>query len=262
MGAEREGDTRTRRGRKRATAYAACGVVLLTGCASMPDNGDLRGVESTPRQETQVRVFAMPPREDAPPSEIVQGFLEALTSDDPTFSTARQYLTPQAARTWQPEQSTTVLADGPEAEADRSGGRVEGGDFSFTLTGTRVATVDGQQSYSPADGNYGQIVHLVRDKKSEQWRIDALPQGVVMGTSDFERNYMSVNKYYFASTTTTVGSTRTSPPPSPTPSTCANASTPPPRSSAPCSAGPPAGCAPSCAPASPPAPSWRRASPR
>ncbi|MER5430723.1 LpqB family beta-propeller domain-containing protein [Streptomyces sp. NPDC002588] len=200
MGADRErGDRRTP---ARAVAYAACGVVLLAGCASMPDSGDLRGVDSTPGQDTQVRVFAMPPRDDAPPSEIVQGFLEALTSDDPSYSTARQYLTVNAARTWEPEKSTTVLADGPGSEAVPAGGREEGEDYAFTLTGTKVATVDDQQSYTPASGDYSQPVHLTRDKKTEQWRIDVLPQGVVMGKSDFQRNYMSVNKYYFASNTT------------------------------------------------------------
>ncbi|MFI7504082.1 LpqB family beta-propeller domain-containing protein [Streptomyces sp. NPDC049687] len=199
MGADREGGNRRTPGR--AVAYAVCGVVLLAGCASMPDSGDLQGVESTPRQDTQVRVFAMPPRDDAPPSEIVQGFLEALTSDDPSYSTARQYLTSEASRSWEPEQSTTVLADGPGAEAGRPGGRDEGDDYSFTLTGTKVATVDDQQSYAPASGGYAKTVHLTHDKKTEQWRIDALPQGVVMGKSDFQRNYMSVNKYYFASDT-------------------------------------------------------------
>jgi hypothetical protein len=187
-------------------AYAAIGVVLLAGCASMPDSGDLRGVESTPRQDTQVRVFAMPPRDDAQPAEIVQGFLEALTSDDPRYSTAQQYLTTRAAQRWEPERSTTVLADGPETEAGRSGGREDGDDFTFILTGTKVATIDAQQSYAPASGNYSQSVHLTRDKKTGQWRIDALPQGVVMGRSDFQRNYMSVNKYYFASNTTSAGS--------------------------------------------------------
>jgi hypothetical protein len=34
----------------------------------MPDSGDLSGVESTPRQDTQVRVFALPPRENAGPA--------------------------------------------------------------------------------------------------------------------------------------------------------------------------------------------------
>ncbi|MBD0423258.1 GerMN domain-containing protein [Streptomyces sp. TRM S81-3] len=197
MGADREGGRRP--GPARAVAYAACGVVLLAGCASMPDSGDLRGVESTPRQDPQVRVFAMPPREDAPPSEIVQGFLEALTSDDPHYETARKYLTGEAARTWRPELSTTVLAGGPGTESDHAGSRGEANDYSVTLTGTKVATVDAQQSYAPAEGSYRKPVHLTRDGKSRQWRIDELPQGVVMGKSDFQRNYVSVNKYYFAS---------------------------------------------------------------
>jgi hypothetical protein len=167
----------------------------------MPDSGDLRGVESTPRQDTQVRVFAMPPAEDASPSEIVQGFLEALTSDDPHYATARKYLTAKAGQTWRPELSTTVLADGPDARADSSRSREDTGELSFTLTGTRVAMVDAQQAYAPAGGPYSRTVHLTRDTKRGQWRIDALPQGVVMGKTDFQRNYMSVNKYYFASNT-------------------------------------------------------------
>lgn len=182
----------------RAVAYVASGAVLLAGCASMPDSGDLRGVESTPRQDTQVRVFAMPPSEDATPTQIVQGFLEALTSDDPDYKTARQYLTREAAKTWKPELSTTVLSDGPGAQAD-SPDQQDTGSLSYTLTGTKVATVDAQQSYAPASGAYDELVHLTKDAKSEQWRIDAVPQGVVMGKSDFQRNYMSVNKYYFAS---------------------------------------------------------------
>ena len=197
MGADRQGGT----GRRpmRVAAYGVCGVVLLAGCASMPDNGDLRGVDSTPRQDTQVRVFAMPPQDNAQPSDIVSGFLEALTSDDPNYSTARQYLTETASQTWKPGLSSTVLADGPGIDPDRLGGREETDNLTFTLTGARVARVDEQQAYSPASGSYDAPVHLTRDKKTKQWRIDTLPQGVVMGKSDFQRNYMSVNKYYFAS---------------------------------------------------------------
>ncbi|MCT9084326.1 LpqB family beta-propeller domain-containing protein [Streptomyces fulvoviolaceus] len=201
MGADREGGARRTPGH--AVAYAVCGVVLLAGCASMPDSGDLRGVDSTPRQDTQVRVFAMPPQEDAEPTDIVQGFLEALTSDDPNYETAKKYLTPRTAQTWQPELSTTVLDDGPGARFEPSVDREETGDASFVLTGTKVAVVDAQQSYSPASGDYSESVHLTQDQKTKQWRIDVLPSGVVMGKSDFQRNYMSVNKYYFASNTTT-----------------------------------------------------------
>lgn len=192
-----------RYGYARVLAYVACGTVLVTGCASMPDSGDLRGVDSTPRQDTQVRVFAMPPQEDAQPSDILSGFLEALTSDDPQYSTARQYLTAAASKAWRPGQSVTVLADGPGTVADGNrDARDATDDLSFRLAGTKVATVDTQDSYAPAAGSYEAPVHLVRDAKTKQWRIDELPQGVVMGKSDFQRIYMSVDKYFFASNTT------------------------------------------------------------
>ncbi len=185
--------------------YAACGAVLLAGCASMPDSGDLRGVESTPRQDSQVRVYAVPPSDDATPTQIVQGFLEALTSDDADYKTARQYLTPEASKYWRPEQSTTVLSDGPGARADREP-REDSTALTYTLTGTKFATVDAQQAYAPSSGHYSELVRLVKDDKSGQWRIDAVPQGVVMGKSDFQRNYTSFNKYYFASNVDVNGS--------------------------------------------------------
>ncbi|MFJ5267950.1 LpqB family beta-propeller domain-containing protein [Streptomyces sp. NPDC088358] len=198
MGADREGSGRLRP--VRVGVYLGCGALLLTGCASMPDSGDLRGVESTPRQDSQVRVFALPPREDARPAEIVQGFLEALTSDDAQYKTALKYLTPAARKTWDPFSSTTVLTDGPDANRQQQvNADGSDGSYSYVLAGTKVATVNDQHAYTPDSASYHATVHLTRQKDTKQWRIDGLPQGVVMGNSDFQRNYVSVNKYYFAS---------------------------------------------------------------
>ncbi|MEU6240498.1 LpqB family beta-propeller domain-containing protein [Streptomyces sp. NPDC047024] len=200
MVADREGGARRRPGR--AVAYAVCGAVLLSGCASMPDSGDLRNVESTPRQDTGVRVFAVPPAQDASSSEIMQGFLEALTSDDPQYDTARKYLTPAAARVWRPERAT-VLADGPSimTDAPEESGREQDTRRTYVLEGSKVASVDAQHAYQPAGGAYRTQVRLSKDAKSGQWRIDAPPAGVVMGKSDFQRNYTSVDKFYFATHT-------------------------------------------------------------
>ncbi|MEV0226679.1 LpqB family beta-propeller domain-containing protein [Streptomyces sp. NPDC050704] len=200
MGADR--DRGGHRRPVRVVAYAGCGAVLLAGCASMPDSGDLRGVEASQRPDVQVRVFAMPPRENAQPEEIVQGFLEALTSDDPQFETARKYLTREASKNWRPYRSTTVLADGPVPMAERNVSREATGDYEYALTGAKVAKVDSQFAYEPTKGTYNGKVHLTEQKAADgtkQWRIDALPQGLVMGLSDFQRNYKSVNKYFFAS---------------------------------------------------------------
>ncbi|MFJ9039109.1 LpqB family beta-propeller domain-containing protein [Streptomyces sp. NPDC102406] len=165
----------------------------------MPDSGGLESVEASQRPDSQVRVFALPPRDGATPTSVVDGFLEALTSDDPSYAMARKYLTPQAAKGWKPGRKTVVLADAPSA---RPVGRQNDGDEGqlFELSGQQVATVDQQQAYQPESGQYDANLHLslVKTAKGNQWRIDSLPTGVVLGESDFQRIYQSVNKYYYA----------------------------------------------------------------
>ncbi len=199
VGADRGGNGVRGRRSVSVAVYAACGGLLLAGCASMPDSGDLRGVESTPRPDSQVRVYAMPPHPGASAAEIVQGFLEALTSDDAKYETAGKYLTDAARKTWDPYHSTTVLSDAPEPVGAPSGTKDGSREALFRLNGSKVAKVDDRHAYGPDAGQYSGSVHLTKLKSNKQWRIDGLPQGVVMGTSDFQRNYVSVNKYYFAS---------------------------------------------------------------
>ncbi|NBM17872.1 hypothetical protein GUY61_20110 [Streptomyces sp. GC420] len=161
----------------------------------MPDSGEVRQVEGSQRADTQVRVFGMPPREGAQPEEIVTGFLEATTGTEPRFDTAKKYLTVKARRTWEPDRLTTVLADGPNPQPLANADRVDDV-FSYSLRGEEIARVDEHHAYHPAEGEYNEGVSLVKEKG--QWRIDRLPQGVVLGQSDFTRLYQSINKYYFA----------------------------------------------------------------
>ncbi|MGP9020503.1 LpqB family beta-propeller domain-containing protein [Streptomyces sp. BR1] len=169
----------------------------------MPDSGDVHAVQASQRADSQVQVYAVPPREGAAADEIVAGFLEAMTSDDPQFATARKYLTPQAARAWKPDLATTVLADGPNPEPNRTNDKGDSSSFTFTVTGKPVAVVDKQHAYQPArpKTTYNETIHLVRESGpgGKEWRIDSLPEGLLLGQSDFQRIYRSVNKYYFAS---------------------------------------------------------------
>lgn len=183
---------------------AACGGLLVTGCATMPDSGEVQPVKGANPGDSQVRVYAVAPRENADPDEIVDGFLEAMTSDDPGFATARKYLTKQASRTWKPEQSITVLTTAPDRDpADRNADPDTPG-RAYPLAGRKIATVDARHAYQPiSPAEYVQSIHVVQQPtangKGKEWRIDSLPPGLVLGEADFLRNYRSVNKYYFAS---------------------------------------------------------------
>ncbi|WP_414629041.1 LpqB family beta-propeller domain-containing protein [Streptomyces xanthochromogenes] len=187
-----------------AVVVLGCGSLLVSGCASMPSSGDVHSVSASQRADSQVQVYAVPPRPGAEPNEIVSGFLEAMTSDDPQFAMARQYLTPKAAMDWR-ATTVTVLADGPDPQPNRSADRgADANGFTFTVSGKPVALVDKQHAYQPfkPQDTYSQTIHLVRqsgaDGTGREWRIDALPEGLLLGQSDFQRIYRSVNKYYFA----------------------------------------------------------------
>ncbi|MFF1506321.1 LpqB family beta-propeller domain-containing protein [Streptomyces sp. NPDC058326] len=183
---------------------AACGGLLVTGCATMPDSGDVQEVKGANQGDSQVRVYAVAPRESADPDEIVDGFLEAMTSDDPGFATARKYLTKRAAQSWKPEQSITVLTTAPDRDPSDRNADPENHVRTYPLSGRKIATVDARHAYQPVSpAPYLQSIHVVQQPtangKGKEWRIDGLPPGLVLGEADFLRNYRSVNKYYFAS---------------------------------------------------------------
>ncbi|MEV0097128.1 LpqB family beta-propeller domain-containing protein [Streptomyces sp. NPDC050738] len=167
----------------------------------MPDTGDIKSVDPSQRADSQVKVYAVAPKDGAQPTEIVDGFLEAMTSDDLQFATARKYLTTQTAKTWDPAAETTVLTEGPGRLPDRANDRGGLDGFTFRLDGSQVAVVDKQHAYRPVTRKYEGLIHLVQQKTPEgkEWRIDIPPKGLLLAQSDFGRSYQSVNKYYFAS---------------------------------------------------------------
>lgn len=184
--------------RRVVTAVIAAGALVLSGCASMPSGGDIKEVDSPQRTETesQVRVFGVSPRKGEQPRQIVRGFLEATTSDEANFDTARKYLAPKVARSWEPFARTTVVAGGPEVAPDGVRADADGRGHTVEVTGALVAEVDEKNSYTSRDGAYLERLHLSQVKG--EWRIDQLPDGLVMGEPDFERIYRSINTYFFA----------------------------------------------------------------
>lgn len=174
---------------------------VLAGCASMPDTGDIRPVKASPGADSEVQVYAVKPRKGAAADEIVNGFLEAMTSDDANFAIARTYLTPEASQKWRPDASTTVLETAPTAGRAAVGGvstgpatssRASRSPWSTRSTPSRRARPRRKTTTGRCISRQGGI-----EGKGE-WRIDSPPPGLLLGASDFQRNYVSINKYYFA----------------------------------------------------------------
>ncbi|WUH93271.1 LpqB family beta-propeller domain-containing protein [Streptomyces sp. NBC_00433] len=172
-------------------------ALLLAGCASMPNGGEVRKVDNGQQADAdaRVRVFGIPPHPGESAAEIVSGFLEATTSGEPDFATAKKYLTDALEHRWNPSAKITVLSNGPQSDdgteiGPKATGTVVG------VSGSKTALVDAKHAYSPDEGAFHASVHLVR--QGNEWRIDRLDDGLILSASDFQRIYHSVNMYYFA----------------------------------------------------------------
>lgn len=177
------------------------GLVLLTGCASMPSSGEVHrvGGEQHADSDPQVRVFGVKPQDGENPREIVSGFLEATTSDEATYATAKLYMTHDQAKRWKPESGITILAGGP-TQVQEPGAIADGKDddsTQITLTGEKVATVDGRHAYRAEDGTLNSGIRLT--KEDGEWRIAGVADGLVLSEADFRRFYRSVDTFYFTS---------------------------------------------------------------
>lgn len=167
---------------------------LLSGCADIPSSGTpgerYVAAPQVAQQDSSVRVFAEGPRPGDNVYAIVSGFLEASGTVEKGFVTAREYLTPAKAASWNPAAQTTVY---DQAEVRLSGG--EGDRILFTAPA--VGYVDAHGSYTPAPVGVQVDATLHLTKVAGNWRIDALPAGLYVSRQDFQREFAGVNVYFF-----------------------------------------------------------------
>ncbi|MEE1827379.1 LpqB family beta-propeller domain-containing protein [Streptomyces sp. BE20] len=182
-----------------AVVGAVVGAVLAAGCAGMPDSGGIAKVElsqGSADKNLQVRVFPVEPTKGAKPQELLTGFLDALTADD-SYDTARQYLTAAASASWRPEAGIKVLAANPghptvtvtDADTEKP----------IKVSGQLVSQIDDRHSFSlePVAVLTSFDFNFLREKSGE-WRIDQLPDGVIINESNFRNNYRQVDRFFYA----------------------------------------------------------------
>lgn len=186
--------------RRQAGRAALLGcLVLLAGCASMPSSGEVSkvGSEAHNDADSQVRVYGVKPQKGELAADIVSGFLEATTSNEADYDTAREYLAKGLKKTWQPNRKITILSGGA-VQSVQAGST--NSSTTVSLSGTAVAAVDSKHAYravSAASKDFSAGIHL--SKERGEWRIDSVPDGLVLSEADFLRLYQSVDIYYYAS---------------------------------------------------------------
>lgn len=184
--------SRPRPRRRAAAAVAVLVAAVLSGCTGVPGN-------SAPQVVTKVGGAPLPgdlttaPPPGADQRTIVADFLNVAATDDPHHTAARAFLTPDAQQRWQ--DSTVQIVDGFTIGTPQAG--------AVSVSGRPVGTITAAGIYRPeltGEGTGGPnalSLSFTMKQIAHQWRIDALPSGLLLDSAQFERLYTQRELYYF-----------------------------------------------------------------
>jgi hypothetical protein len=207
--------------RNRAFRWAAALLALVTlagtaACAGPPSKGPVRGAPLN-QSRNNVVILANEPAPGMSPQLLVDSFLQALTGDqeDPSFSVAQEFLTPEARSKWitagstwrattkivsynpildaQPSAEHTSHAAGaapgtqPQAAAATPVGRTQ----TFSVLGAQVAQIDQYGFFQYQTGPVVQQFTVKYLGASIGWRITTPPDFRMISPDTFKRAYQT-----------------------------------------------------------------------
>ncbi|HEX2300135.1 MAG TPA: LpqB family beta-propeller domain-containing protein [Pseudonocardiaceae bacterium] len=157
----------------------------LPGCATVPESSDLQVVRSFP---IGPQVAPPPgPARGVDPFRLVREFIEATGSPANGHAAARAFLTREAAATWDDAAGITVIEDAPGATPEATPGQ---GLSRVQVGGPRLGRIEPDGSFTPLSGRFSLQFTVV--KELGEWRIIDPPPGVLVESSNFQRNYRQV----------------------------------------------------------------------
>jgi hypothetical protein len=173
-----------------AGLLAACTSLPTSLIAQVPTQGAIQQGEQVgvDREDQFIRVIARGPREGMTQSQVVQGFLDASASFDDSHAVARQFLTPDASASWDTDAGVAVYDGAPALQE-------LGQTVVMTATQSGTIATNGRFSLAAPNSDLKQVFGLV--KAGGEWRINSVPQGLMLSQSDVDRAFRSFAIYFF-----------------------------------------------------------------
>ena len=168
-------------------ALVATVCALLAGCVRMPTEGPVEVPQVTASAEDVpgISFDPRPPRPGEPAADIVDGFLEAMKATPIRTTVARQFLSREAAETWVPERQIITYAER---------GTPTGGP-SPTISMNDVNLYDARGAWQRTLATRDLDLGLVEE--DGEWRIDEVPDALIVPDSWFDDWYQRASLYFF-----------------------------------------------------------------
>lgn len=171
---------------------AALGLLAaLGGCASVPDSSPVQVL----KQVTEGDAPPAPPGpvEGADSAEVVRGFVTASGSSSDHHGAARRFLAPEAS-TWKDDAALTVLDGQLDTVPAPGAPPASTGATTVRVRGMAIGKLTSSGAFEPDEAPLEMDVSVVR--RAGQWRISALPDGVIVPLPVFTENYRAVKVYF------------------------------------------------------------------
>ncbi|RKE19326.1 LpqB family beta-propeller domain-containing protein [Streptomyces sp. TLI_171] len=186
-----------------AVGWAALLAAAATGCVAMPSGGAPQGLEAShgAADGVQVHVYPVAPHKGESPNELLAGFLDSSNADQANYDTAKQYLTAGAAKTWKPDEGVVVLAGAPHLVGVSTPAE-DAVSTELVVSGEQVAALDAQHTYQAHSGDAYKrsftFVKVADGPDKGEWRINDLPNGLIVDQTNFKNGYKPAHRYFFA----------------------------------------------------------------
>ncbi|MFI1463410.1 MtrAB system accessory lipoprotein LpqB [Nocardia carnea] len=166
---------------------AVAGMVVVAGCANLPDSSQPQALGTINQEPTAEG--PPPPAHGRDPDLLLRDFLQATADPADGHLAARQYMTPAASTQWNDEESHVIVERADTLRESRSENEA-----TYVLRARKVGELAEDGSYHVADGIIEHKIEMAR--VDGEWRIDELPDGVIMEYSAFTQSYRRHALYF------------------------------------------------------------------
>ncbi|MGO9080493.1 MAG: LpqB family beta-propeller domain-containing protein [Streptosporangiaceae bacterium] len=184
-----------------AAALAAAAGLAAAGCATVPASGPVKQAGTSGQLEQYPQLLAVPPRPGWSASDVVTGFLHASASGfDGNHAIARDYLTPQLRRKWNPGWAVTVVGSQLESSVVPPLVHIVGAPSrqvaQVTITGQRLASLSDSGQLTQSSGST--VYHFSLVRTGGRWLISRLQSAtlLLLTKPDFTNVYQPHDLYF------------------------------------------------------------------
>lgn len=162
---------------------------LVAGCSTLPTDTDPQVLRSFSATDTTQEIAGPTPGQD--PDLLLRGFFSAGAYPTQQYEAARAYLTEARKKSWDPAATLRVV---DRVDLNTLPGSTDE-ERKITIRGTQVGTLGSGGVYLPENTEYESEITM--RKENGEWRIDALPDGVIIERNDLRNRYTPHDLYYF-----------------------------------------------------------------